>query len=271
MRNRALFDIVALPARIAVGVVFIFHGWRKIQVGVDATGHSFRSMGVPLPTASAVFSTFVELLGGTALILGLGLPVAGILLFLDMVGAFVFVNGDNGLFIADRGTDIGHQGFELVAVLGLASLLFAVGGGGDLTVDRWLLARREARQEEESYDDGPMYPDLHPGADDTDTLATQAPPRRRGRRKAASEPAPTQPTPIAAEPDGRTPDIELPKPAAETKSRSRSSSKKAAAPEPEGDKPRLVSEMIEDNPGDVLVAGRKWSRRKKPEDTAPDA
>jgi putative oxidoreductase len=280
MRNRALFDIVALPARTAVGVVFIFHGWRKIQVGVNSTGKTFHSLGVPLPTASAVYSTFVELLGGTALIVGLGLPVAGVLLFLDMAGAFVFVNGGNGLFVADRGADVAHQGFELVLVLGLAGLLFAVGGGGELTLDRWLLLRRAARREEESYGqygDGPMYPELHPGADDTDTLAAPAPPRRRVRRRAKPAPAPAPRVP--ADPSGRTPEIELPKPA-EPKSRRKSA--KTAAPEVSPDdsaessessqeKPRLVSEIIEDNPGDVLVAGRKWSRRKKSEGTASDA
>src|SRR6266568_595125 len=108
MRNRALFDIVALPARTAVGIVFVFHGWQKIQVGVTSTGRAFHSMGVPAPTAAAVYSTFVELLGGTALILGIGLPVAGVLLFLDMAGAFAFVNGGNGLFVAERGADIAH-------------------------------------------------------------------------------------------------------------------------------------------------------------------
>src|SRR5690606_4633308 len=94
-------------------------------------------------TASAVYAAFVELLGGAALAAGLGLPVVGVLLFADMAGAFVFVHAGEGLFLADGGTL--RNGYELVLVLGLASLLFAAGAGGRLTVDRWLLRNRPGR------------------------------------------------------------------------------------------------------------------------------
>jgi putative oxidoreductase len=145
MRTRPLYDVVALLARLGVGVVFIAHGWQKIQVGVTATAHSFDHLGVPVPTAAAVYATFVELLGGAALILGLGLPVAGLLLFVDMLGAFIFVNAEHGLFVTDQG--VAKEGFELVLVLGLASLLFAVGAGGRLTLDSRIFPRRTAPSE----------------------------------------------------------------------------------------------------------------------------
>jgi putative oxidoreductase len=168
MKTRPLlYDVAALVARAGIGAIFVFHGWQKIEVGVTATARDLRAAGVPASTAAAVYSTFVELLGGVALIIGLGLPVAGLLLFIDMAGAFVFVNGQNGLFVG--ATDTAHQGFELVMVLGLASLLFALGAGGGLTVDRRLSARRASRREEESYRDieeGPVYPDLQPAADE---------------------------------------------------------------------------------------------------------
>jgi putative oxidoreductase len=147
MRMRPVHDVAALLARTGVGVVFVYHGWQKIQVGIDATSHKFHGLKVPLPTAAAIYSTFVELLGGVAMVLGLALPVAGGLLFLDMLGAFVFVNGSHGLMIDGKGTTPAHQGFELVLVLGLASLLFAAGGGGRLTLDRYLVARRTGRHD----------------------------------------------------------------------------------------------------------------------------
>jgi putative oxidoreductase len=144
MRSRPLYDVVAVLARLGVGVVFIAHGWQKIDAGVDATGRTFDSLGVPLPTAAAVYSAFVELLGGAALIAGLGLPVTGILLFLDMAGAFVFVHADQGLFMVD-GTTV-QNGYELVLALGMASLVFAAGGGGRLTLDQWVIGRRDRRR-----------------------------------------------------------------------------------------------------------------------------
>lgn len=139
--GRPVYDVAALLARCGVGVVFLAHGWQKIQVGVTATGHAFDAMGVPAPTAAAVYATFVELLAGAALILGIALPVAGTLLFLDMAGAFVFVHARHGILLVDKGTV--RNGFELVLVLGLASLVFAAGGAGRLTLDHRLFGRRK--------------------------------------------------------------------------------------------------------------------------------
>ncbi|MGP4023745.1 DoxX family protein [Actinomadura sp. 3N407] len=151
MRTRPLYNIAAVLARVGVGVVFMAHGWQKIEAGVTATSRSFDDLGVPLPTAAAVYSAFVELLGGAALIAGLGLPVTGALLFVDMAGAFVFVHADEGLFLVD-GANV-ENGFELVLVLGMASLLFAAGGGGRLTLDQWIARRRLRRPDGEGDED----------------------------------------------------------------------------------------------------------------------
>jgi putative oxidoreductase len=150
MRNRPIYDVVALLARCGVGTVFVAHGWQKIQVGVDATGRNLDAMGAPFPTAAAVYSTFVELLGGAALILGLALPAAGLLLFVDMVGALIFVHAKHGIFLVDNARV--HNGFELVLVLGLAALVFAAGGAGRLTLDQRVFGRGETGTPDEPDD-----------------------------------------------------------------------------------------------------------------------
>jgi putative oxidoreductase len=137
MRNRPVYDVVALLARCGVGAVFLTHGWHKIQVGITATGRSFDSIGVPAPNAAAIYTTFVELLGGAALILGLALPVLGTLLILDMAAALVFANSGHVMFVMN-----GRDGFELALVLGLTTLVFTAGGAGRLTLDHWLFGRR---------------------------------------------------------------------------------------------------------------------------------
>lgn len=175
MRYRPVYDVVALLARCGVGAVFLVHGWQKIQVGVTATGRTFGAMGVPAPTAAAVYATFAELLGGAALILGVLLPVAGTLLFLDMAGAFAFVNARHGLLLVDQGRV--KNGFELVLVLGLAALLFAAGGGGRITLDRRLFGRRGGRQD----DHDPDWPDNWLAPPST----TEVPPARTGRGSSA--------------------------------------------------------------------------------------
>jgi putative oxidoreductase len=135
-------DIVALIARVGIGVIFIAHGWRKVFTdGVGETAAGFREAGVPLPGLSAWFVALVELFGGLAMIIGLLVPVAGVLLAAIMLGAFVFVHAEHGVFV-DEG------GGELVFALGATSLLLAVTGAGRLSLDhlwRPLTRHRAAR------------------------------------------------------------------------------------------------------------------------------
>nr|WP_202893613.1 DoxX family protein [Kribbella italica] len=121
-----------LIARVGVGVVFVAHGWQKFRTnGLTATAGGFEQMGVPAPTLSAYYAAGAELIAGAALILGLLTSVAGVLLALDMVGAFLFVHLSNGVFVAEGG-------WELVVVLGLAALTLAAVGPGRYSVDRIL-------------------------------------------------------------------------------------------------------------------------------------
>lgn len=121
-----------LIARIGVGIVFVAHGWQKFNdMGLSAVGAGFDGMGVPAPQLAAYFATFVELIGGALLLLGAFTAVAGLLLALNMLGAFVFVHVQNGVFVNDGG-------FELVVALGVASLLLAVFGAGKYSLDAML-------------------------------------------------------------------------------------------------------------------------------------
>ncbi|MEV5830043.1 DoxX family protein [Spirillospora sp. NPDC052242] len=197
MRSRSLvYDVAALLARIGVGVVFMAHGWQKIEAGVTATGESFDALGVPLPTAAAVYAAFVELLGGAALIAGLALPVTGALLFVDMVGAFLFVHADRGLFMVDG--DRAQNGYELVVALGMAALLFAAGAGGRLTLDAWIVRRRaagpdEPRDEDDEEDAESFVESLR----EAETRPVEPPPKKAPPRRSAPKPAPAPPEPAA--------------------------------------------------------------------------
>ena len=82
-------------------------------------------MGVPLPAVSAVFAAVVELVGGLALLAGAATVVAGALVVLDMLGAFVLVHIGNGVFVTDNG-------FELVGVIAAAALLLVAVGARPL-------------------------------------------------------------------------------------------------------------------------------------------
>ncbi|MFZ2178399.1 MAG: DoxX family protein [Rhodococcus sp. (in: high G+C Gram-positive bacteria)] len=126
----ALFrDLALLVARIGLGVVFVAHGWQKFfDAGVGATQASFAAMGVPMPDISAIVAATVELAGGFLLLVGLATSIAGILLFLVMLGALILVHADKGVFVSDGG-------YELVVGLGVGALLLAVVGAGRLSID----------------------------------------------------------------------------------------------------------------------------------------
>jgi putative oxidoreductase len=133
-------DLALLVTRVAVGAVFLAHGWQKLFTnGIDGTAAFFDQAGVPAATASAWFAALVELAGGAALIVGLAVPAAGVLLLVDMIGAFAFVHAGSGLFV-DGG------GYEFVLVLGAAALALAAVGAGRFSVDHLLTGRRRSAQ-----------------------------------------------------------------------------------------------------------------------------
>lgn len=125
-----------LLGRVALGVVFVAHGWDKLTgTGLDGTAAFFDSVGVPAAQAAAVAASVVELVGGLAMIVGALLPVAGALLAADMLGAIWFVHAEHGFWAA-------KGGYEFAMVMAAASLALGFSGGGELSVDRFTAARR---------------------------------------------------------------------------------------------------------------------------------
>lgn len=136
-KSPLLTDIALLIARVALGVILVAHGWQKLnEWTLDGTAAAFDGMGIPAPSAAALFVTIVELVGGALLILGLLTPVAALLNVVSMLGAFLLVHVSNGVFV-DAG------GFELVLALFSGLLVLAMLGGGRLSLDG-LIGRRIA-------------------------------------------------------------------------------------------------------------------------------
>ncbi|GAA3473056.1 DoxX family membrane protein [Nonomuraea roseola] len=145
MLKRITSDLALLAARIVVGVIFMAHGLQKWQGGLENTTAMFSQLGVPSPQLAAVFATAVEIIGGAMLIIGLGVRLAAVLLFADMVGAGYFVESRSGVFNST-------PRWELVVALAAACLLLMALGGGRLGVDGLLhrsrLRRRDRRETE---------------------------------------------------------------------------------------------------------------------------
>ena len=130
-------DLALAVTRVVIGVVFIAHGWQKLgQNGIAATQQAFAGMGAPVPDVSAIVAAVIELVGGVLLVAGLLTPLAGILLALNMLGAYLIVHVGKPVFVSDGG-------WELVGALGVASLVLAFTGPGRFSVDA-LVRRRPA-------------------------------------------------------------------------------------------------------------------------------
>ena len=129
-------DAVLLVARVVLGVVLVRHGWQKFsEFGIAGTSASFDQMGVPAPGAAAVFSAVAELGGGILLILGLLVPLAALLVVLDMVGAFLLVHLGLEPLVTENG-------WELVGAIAVGALLVGALGAGRASLDHAVFGRR---------------------------------------------------------------------------------------------------------------------------------
>jgi putative oxidoreductase len=124
-----------LLVRLALGVVFVMHGWQKVTVfGVDGLAGGFAQMGFPVPTLNAIVVTAVELLGGLSLLAGAGTRIAAVLLAFTMAVATVVAHGASGFFLPN--------GYEFTLTLMLASLALTQTGAGAYSLDNRLAASR---------------------------------------------------------------------------------------------------------------------------------
>jgi putative oxidoreductase len=88
----ALQNPLALLSRLLLAALFLPAGLSKIG-GFEGTAGYIASVGLPMPTLGAAVAIAVEVLGGLALILGLGTRWAALALALfTLVASFFFHN-----------------------------------------------------------------------------------------------------------------------------------------------------------------------------------
>ncbi len=101
--------------RVVFGLIFVIHGVAKLQMGLENVSGFFASMG--LPGFFAYVVAYLELIGGIAVMLGLGTRVFAALFALLMAGATLKVKLAGGLLGNGQGA-----GYELDLALLLIAL-----------------------------------------------------------------------------------------------------------------------------------------------------
>lgn len=117
-----------LVLRLAAGVVLAYHGWLKLQEVSGFAGY-VEFLGIPAPDLMAYVVTYLEFLGGIALIAGLVTRYVAALFVIEMIFTISLVKFDVGLIASEGGV-----GAELdILILAIALGLVLTGAG------RWSL------------------------------------------------------------------------------------------------------------------------------------
>ena len=129
-----LVDLALLIGRVFVGVCFVVHGLGKLGVVGSGNLKGFaewlRSLGVPSPMLQARLATLSELVGGTALALGLFMRPACLLLIFTMTVAGVVGHKDSGYLITND-----PPGAEYTINLAALCFAFFLTGPGRISFD----------------------------------------------------------------------------------------------------------------------------------------
>ena len=115
---------VVLAGRVLLSILFILAGFGKLTA-IGGTAGFFGSIGLPMPTVTAVLVGLVELLGGLAILVGFKTRIAAVVLAVFVLAATAIAHLDfsqagNALMLQKNLAITG--GLLLLAVLGAGSL-----------------------------------------------------------------------------------------------------------------------------------------------------
>jgi putative oxidoreductase len=137
-----------LPLRLVIGYGFVVHGWAKLSRGPAGFARLLEQIGAPLPGAMAWVSTFIEILGGLAILSGAFVAAVSVPLIVMMLVAMFTVHlrygfsAINTIGLTADGPQFGPPGYEvnLLSVAGLLALI--LGGAGPYSIDKLLASRK---------------------------------------------------------------------------------------------------------------------------------
>lgn len=131
-----------LAVRVPVGIIFAAHGAQKLfgwfgGYGLAGTGQFMESIGLSPGTLMAALAGGAEFFGGLALLIGLAVRPASVVLAFTMLIAIFSAHFSKGLFLANGGYE-----YALALLAVTVGLVFS--GAGRVSVDA-TLGRATAR------------------------------------------------------------------------------------------------------------------------------
>jgi putative oxidoreductase len=136
-----------LPARLALGVIFIAHGSQKLfgafgGGGLEGTAGFLGGMGFKPPMFWAVLLGGTEFFGGLGVLVGLLTRLASLGITISMIVAVATVHFRNGFFLQPQ-----HPGFEYnLALIGMC-LALILSGAGKLSIEA-LIAKPQTPEQQ---------------------------------------------------------------------------------------------------------------------------
>ena len=127
--NKNEVGIVIL--RVVLGLIFFVHGLSKFQGGITNTVGFFDSIGIPGFMAYVI--ALIELIGGIALVLGIGTQIVSVLFAVIMLGAIFTVKLPAGLLGNGQ-----MAGYELELSLLAVSIYFVFANKSAFSLDNKL-------------------------------------------------------------------------------------------------------------------------------------
>jgi putative oxidoreductase len=137
LSTNAGFDALAL--RIPAAIIFIAHGAQKLFAwfggyGLEGTGQWMASIGLEPGYQMALLAGSAEFFGGIALLIGLMVRPAALVLAVTMLVAIYSVHFVNGLFMS-------ANGYEFALALLAITVALLISGAGKFSVDHLLKKR----------------------------------------------------------------------------------------------------------------------------------